>query len=218
MWFSKSEENGVGEINSLINQVTKHIPTWDKDKRSGLFRKCATGILLAAEVDSDAVNRFMNWKGDTQSRSYAKGELAAYVKQQAVLAGFESQGWRQNHHLGRATIAVDMSWCNALLPGLSDMPDNLPARFQELHQCLTKTAVAWWQNLAINTLKYGLSYVEGLPNVAKVIQTRAYEKFATVVRVAECDSMEKLHFMDAVPHLTKWKLEHVQEGYQLQLP
>ena len=210
MWFSKNEENGVGEINSLINQVTKHIPTWDKDKRSGLFRKCATGILLAAEVDSDAVNRFMNWKGDTQSRSYAKGELAAYVKQQAVLAGFESQGWRQSHHLGRATIAVDMSWCNALLPGLSDMPNNLPSRFQELHQCLTKTAVAWWQNLAINTLKYGLGYVEGLPNVAKVMQTRAYQNFATAVRVAECDSMEKLHCMNAVPHLTQWKLEHVQ--------
>ncbi|DBA77417.1 TPA: hypothetical protein ACH3X1_009249 [Trebouxia sp. C0004] len=69
MWFSKSEENGVGKINRLIKQVTKQIPTWDKDKCSGLFRKCATGILLAAEVDSDAVNRFMNWKGDTQSRS-----------------------------------------------------------------------------------------------------------------------------------------------------
>jgi len=210
MWFSKSEENGVGEINSLLNQVTKQIPTWDKDKRSGLFRKCATGTLLAAEVNSDAVNRFMNWKRDTQSRSYSKGTLAAYVKQQAVLAGFESQVWRQNHHLGRATIAVDMSWCNALLPGLSDMPDNLPARFQELHQCLTKTAVAWWQNLAINTLKYGLGYVEGLPNVAKVMQTRAYQNFATAVRVAECDSMEKLHCMGAVPHLTQWKLEHVQ--------
>ncbi len=210
MWFSKSEQNGVGEINSLINQVTKQIPTWDKDKRSGLFRKCATGILLAAEVDSDAVNLFMNWKGDTQSRSYAKGELAAYVKQQAVLAGFESQGWRQSHHLGRATIAVDMSWCNALLPGLSDMPDDLPPRFQEFHQCLTKTAVAWWQNSAINILKYGLSYVEGLPNVAKVMQTRAYQDFATAVRVAECDSMEKLHCMDAVPHLAQWKVEHVQ--------
>ena len=210
MWFSKSEENGVGEINSLLNQVTKQIPTWDKDKRSGMFRKCATGTLLAAEVKSDAVNRFMNWKRATQSRSYAKGTLAAYVKQQAVLAGFESQGWRQNHHLGRATIAVDMSWCNALLPGLSDMPDNLPARFQEFHHCLTKTAVAWWQNLAINTLKYGLGYVEGLPNVAKVMQTRAYQNFATAVRVAECDSMEKLHCMDAVPHLTQWKLEHVQ--------
>ncbi len=30
------------------------------------------------------------------------------------------------------------------------------------------------------------------------------------MRVAECDSMEKLHCMDAVPHLTQWKLEHVQ--------
>ncbi|KAL0031450.1 hypothetical protein WJX77_001117 [Trebouxia sp. C0004] len=93
---------------------------------------------------------------------------------------------------------------------LSDMPDNLPSRFQELHQCLTKIAVAWWQNLAINTLKYGLGYVEGLPNVAKVMQTRAYQNFATAVRVVECDSMEKLHCMDAVPHLTRWKLEHVQ--------
>ncbi len=210
MWFSKREENGVEKINSLLGQVTKQIHTWDKDKRSGLFQKCDTRNLLAAEVDSDAVNRFMNWKGDTQSRSYAKGELAAYVKQQAVLAGFESLGWRQNHHLGRATIAVDMSWCNALLPGLSDMPNNLPARFQEFHQCLTKTAVASWQNLAINTLKYGLSYVEGLPNVAKVMQTRAYQDFATVVRVAECDSMEKLYCMNVVPHLTQWKLEHVQ--------
>ncbi len=70
--------------------------------------------------------------------------------------------------------------------------------------------VQLWQNLAINTLKYGLSYVEGLPNVAKVMQTRAYQDFATVVRVAECDSMEKLYCMDVVPHLTQWKLEHVQ--------
>ena len=101
------------------------------------------------ETEWTGVNRFINWKGDTQSRSYAKGELAANVKQQAVLAGFESQGWRQSHHLGRAAIAVDMSCCNALIPGLIDMPDNLPARFQEFHQCLTKTAVKWWQNLAI---------------------------------------------------------------------
>ena len=82
-------------------------------------------------------------------------------------------------------MAVDMSLCNALLPGLSDMPKKLSARFQEFHQCLTKTAVAWWQNSAMNTLTYGLSYVEGLPNVAKVMQTRAYENFATAVRVAE---------------------------------
>lgn len=60
MWFSNSEQNGDREINSLINQVTKRIPMWDKDKHSGPFRKCATGILLAAEVDSDAVNSFMN--------------------------------------------------------------------------------------------------------------------------------------------------------------
>ena len=52
------------------------------------------------------------------------------------------QRWRQSHHLGRAPIAVDMSWCNALLPGLSDMPDNLPSRVQEFHHCLTKTAGA----------------------------------------------------------------------------
>lgn len=165
--FPKSEQGRVQDINSLINQVTKQISTWNKDKRSGLFRKCATGNLLAGGVDPNAVNRFMGWKGDTQSRSYAKGELAAHVDKQCW------QGlkvWRQNHHLGRATIAVDMSWCNALLPGLSDMPDDLPPRVQEFHQCLTKIAVAWWQNSAINKLKYGLGFVEGLPNVAKVLQ------------------------------------------------
>ena len=56
--------------------------------------------------------------------------------------------------------------------------------------------------LSHNTLKHGLSYVEGLPNVAKVMQTGAHENFATAVRVAQCDSMEMLHGMDAVPHLT----------------
>ena len=42
------------------------------------------------------------------------------------------------------------------------------------------------------------------------MQTGAHEQNATTVRVAECDNMEKLHCIDAVPHLTQWELEHVQ--------
>ena len=60
----------------------------------------------------------MGWKPDIQSRSYAAAVLGAHLQEQAVLAGFDNDTWRQNHHLGRGAVAACESWCDALLPGL----------------------------------------------------------------------------------------------------
>ena len=98
--------------------MTQKVPGWDKDKRIGLFRKTATGIANGAGADSDRVIRQMGWKGDTP-RSYALADLGSYLDVQAMLAGFDKDSWRQNHHLGRAAVDVDEAWYDALLPGLA---------------------------------------------------------------------------------------------------
>ncbi len=89
------------------------------------------------------------------------------------------------------------------------MPSDLPARREEVLQCIQKIAEAYWQALPINILKYGVGFVQGPPNVAKVMQTHEYDTFSTSVRQAECDSMAKLQRMDEVPHLAQWKMQQL---------
>ena len=72
-----------------MNKVSQQIPGWDKDKRTGLFRKTAAGIANGAGANSDRVNRPLGWRGDTQSRSYAVADLETYVDVQAMQAEFD---------------------------------------------------------------------------------------------------------------------------------
>ena len=102
----KTELQRVQQLAALLNKVTKGVIDWDKDKRTGLFRKTTTGIALGAGADADAVNRHMGWKPDTQSRSYAAADLGAHLHEQAVLAGFDNDAWRQKHHLGRTAVVA----------------------------------------------------------------------------------------------------------------
>ena len=149
-----TEDGQKGQITSLFEKVTKKIQGWDKDKKIGLFRKTATGIANGAGADSDRINRV----GRTQSRSYALADLGAYLDVQAMLAGFDKDCWRQNHHLGRAAVAVNEAWCDALLPGLSASSELSPRRQKVLHT-MQKLAEAYWQALPVNLLKHGMNLV-----------------------------------------------------------
>jgi len=223
IFFPNSDKTGQQRVQQLtdMNKVTKGVSGWDKDKRTGLLRKTATGIGLGAGADADGLNRHMGWKPDTQSRSYAVADLAAHLQEQAGLAGFDCHNdiWRHNHHLGRDAVAVDVSWCDTLLHGLSRLShlSNLSARRQEVLQCIQKLAQAYWQALPINILKYGMKFVQGLPNVVRIMQMPEYAFFSDKVRQAECDSMEKLQIVQEVPYLEEWNRQqphHVGEKSQ----
>ncbi|DBA81230.1 TPA: hypothetical protein ACH3X2_007043 [Trebouxia sp. C0005] len=178
-----------------------------KDKHNGLFRKTASGNALAAGAAPDEVNRYLSWQGDVQSRSYALHHSEAYINIQAVLAGFNKDSWKQNHHLGRAAVVVNESWYYALLPGLfatAELSD-LSVRRQELKNTLLNLVEAYWQALPIKVLKCDLNVVAGLPRVQEVMQTDEYASFSNRVLQAECDSMEKLQMMQEVPYLAEWQ-------------
>ncbi len=198
----RHEDGQKRQITSLMNKVTQQVPGWDKDKRTGLFRKTAAGIANGAGAESDRVNRQLGWKGDTQNRSYAVADLEAYVDVQAMQAGFDKDSWRLHHHLGRAGIAVDESWYDVLVPGLTATSE-LSIRRQEVLHSMQKLAEAYWQALPVNVLKYGMNVVAGLPSVVEVMQTDQYASFSDRVLHAECDSMQKL--MQQVPCLAEWQ-------------
>jgi len=200
----RHEDGQKRQITSLLNKVTQQIPGWDKDKRAGLFRKTAAGIASGAGADSDRVNRQMGWKGDTQSRAYAVADLEAYVDVQAMQAAFDRDSWRLHHYLGRAAIAVDKSWYDVLVPGLTTTSE-LSIRRQEVLQAHKRLTQAYWQALPINVLKYGMKIVVGLPSVVEVMQTDQYASFSVRILQAECDSMEKLQTMQEVPYLAEWQ-------------
>ena len=205
----KDERGQVRQLDGLLRNIFRQVPDWDKDKVTGLFRKGCAGNALAAGASSDGVNRHLGWKPDTQAKSYAVANLEPYMHEQAVLGGISSQAWRTSHHLLRSTVEVDSSWCNALLPGLSEMPPDLAHRTRETLECIQKIAEAYWQALPIKTLKYGQHVAKGLPGVLKVMQTPEYEDFSNHVRKAEYRSMELLQILDKVPHLVRWKQEHL---------
>lgn len=141
VFFPNTDKDEAGQkrqISSLLDEVTQHIPGWDKDKRTGLFRKTAAGIASGAGADSDQVNRQMGWKGDTQSRSCAVAYLEAYADVQAMQAGFDKDSWRLQDHLGRAAVAVDESWHDVLIPGLTTISELSVSR-QEVHALSTST-------------------------------------------------------------------------------
>ena len=192
------------QISSLLDKITQQIPGWDKDKRTGLFRKTAASLANGAGADSDRVNRQLGWKQDTQSRSYAVADLGAYIDVQAMQAGFEKNNWRLHQHLGRAAVAIDESWYDVLVPGLTTTSD-LSLRKQEVLQAHKKLVEAFWQALPVHNLKYGKEFVAGLPDVEEVMQTVEYASFSNRVLQAECDSMEKLQMMQEVPYLAKWQ-------------
>ena len=222
VFFPNTDKDSSGrtrQIESLLESVVKEIPGWDKakDKHTGLFRKTAAGNALAAGAAPDEVNRYLRWQSDVQSRFYALHHSEAYINIQAVLAGFDKNIWKQNHHLGRATVVVDKSWCDALLPGLLATPElsDLSVRRQELKDTLLKLAEAYWQALPIKVLKYDLNVVAGLPRVQEVMQTDEYASFSDSVLQAECDSMEKLHMMQEVPYLAEWQQgNYARQGSQ----
>ena len=171
---------------------------------STLFRKTAAGIANSAGADSDRVTRQLGCKGDTQSRSCALADLGAYLDVQAMLAGFDKDSWRHNHHLGRAAVTVDEAWCDALLPRLSAISELSPRRQEVLHT-MQKLAEEYWQALLVNLLKHGMNVVAGLPSVMEVMLTDEYASFSARVLQAECDSMEKLQMMQEVPYVAEWQ-------------
>ncbi|DBA65690.1 TPA: hypothetical protein ACH3X2_002742 [Trebouxia sp. C0005] len=212
VFFPNSDKDNSGrtrQIESLLESVVKEIPGWDKakDKHTGLFRKTAANNALAAGAAPDEVNRYFGWKIDVQRRFYASDHTEAGINVQAVLAGFDKDSWKQNHHLGRAALVVDKSWCDVLLPGLFATPElsGLSVRRKELKDTLLKLAEAYWQALPIKVLKYDLNVVAGLPRVQEVMQTDEYASFSDRVLEAECDSMEKLQMMQEVPYLAEWQ-------------
>lgn len=212
VFFPNSDKNNSGrtnQIESLLEKVVKQIPGWDKakDKHTGLFRKTAAGNCRAAGAAPDEVNRYFGWKIDVQNRFYASHHTEAGITIQAVLAGFDKDSWKQNHHLGRAAVDVDEAWCDALLPGLSATAklSDLSVRRKELKDTLLKLAEAYWQALPIKAVKYGLDVVAGLPRVQEVMQTNEYASFSDRVLKAECDSMEKLQMMQEVSYLAEWQ-------------
>ena len=52
-----NEDGQKRQISSLLNKITQQILGWDKDKRTGLFRKTAASLANGAGADSDRVNR-----------------------------------------------------------------------------------------------------------------------------------------------------------------
>ena len=126
---------------------------------------------------------------------------------QAMLGGVDKDSWRQKHQLGRAAVAVDEAWYDALLPGLSaiaKLPELSPKRQEVLHT-MQELAEAYWQALPVNLLKHGENVVAGLPKVVKIMQTAEYARFSDRILQAECDSMEKLQMMQEVPYLAGWQ-------------
>ena len=209
--IDRDNSGRTSQIESLLEKVVKEIPDWDKakDKHTGLFHNTAAGNARAAGAAPDEVNRYFRWNSDVQSKFYASHHTEAGINVQAVLAGFDINSWKQNHHLGRAAVDVDEAWCDALLPGLSATAkqSDLSVRRKELTDTLLKLAEAFWQALPVEKLKSGLHahVVAGLPRIQEVMQTDEYASFSDRVLQAECDSMEKLHMMHEVPYLAKWQ-------------
>ena len=52
-----------------------------------------------------------------------------------------------------------------------------------------------------------MNFVQGLPNVLKVMRLPEYALFSEKVRQAECDSMEKLQLMQDMSYLAEWNTE-----------
>ncbi|KAL0022411.1 hypothetical protein WJX77_009340 [Trebouxia sp. C0004] len=130
--------------------------------------------------------------GGTQDRNYARESLQADMKAQANASGFVKD-FRELHYLGRADIYVPEAWhSEALLPGLPVLLD------------------------AVLDLPYGKHFEncffsKQLDGVKKVMATDEYGIFATDVREAELDSMEKLGLK--VPYLKKWAQEQATLNY-----
>lgn len=116
-----------------------------------------------------------------------------------MLAGSDKDCWRQNHHLGRAAVAVNEAWCDALLPGLSASSELSPRRQEVLHT-MQKLAEAYWQALPVNLLKHGMNLVA---SVVEVMRTHEFASFPNSILQAECDSMATLQMMQIVPYLAK---------------
>ncbi len=139
------------------------------------------------------------------------------MKAQAKAAGLVKD-FRQHHYIGRADTSVPETWYNALLPGLESLLDavlNLPCGVRQTLQCIELFVQAFWQALPITTLKYGADFEKKqLGGVKEVMETGAYGIFATSVREAELDSMEKLCLK--VPYLEKWAEEQVLLSYAVQ--
>ncbi|KAL0023899.1 hypothetical protein WJX79_008283 [Trebouxia sp. C0005] len=114
-----------------------------------------------AQAEQDPFAALANLLAHEMSRSYALHHSEAYINIQAVLAGFNKDSWKQNHHLGRAAVVVNESWYYALLPGLfatAELSD-LSVRRQELKNTLLNLVEAYWQALPIKVLKCDLNVV-----------------------------------------------------------
>ena len=61
----------------MLNKVTKRVTDWDKDKRTGLFRKTTTGRALCAGADADGVNCHMGWRPDAADQTVLTSSNAA---------------------------------------------------------------------------------------------------------------------------------------------
>jgi len=181
---------------------------------TGLLRKTCVENLRAADASKAEVDFHSGWNGGTQDRNYARESLQADMKAQAKAAGFVKD-FREHHYLGRADIYVPEAWHNALLQGLQVLLDavlDLPYGVRETLQCIELFVRAFWQALPITTLKYGADFEKKqLDGVKEVMATDEYGIFATNVREAELDSMEKLGLK--VPYLKTWAQEQASLNY-----
>ena len=181
---------------------------------TGLLRKTCVETLRAADASKAEVDFYGGWNGGTQDRKYARESLQADMKAQAKAAGFVKD-FREHHYLGRADTHVPEAWHNALLPGLQALLDavlDLPCGVRETLQCIELFVQAFWQALPIKTLKYGADVEKKqLDRVQEVMATDEYGIFATNVREAELDSIEKLGLK--VPYLTTWAQEQATLNY-----
>ena len=159
--------------------------------------------MVLEQIQTESTDKWVG-RVTLQSRAYAVADLEAYIDVQAMQAAFDKDSCRLHHHLGRAAIAVDKSWYDVLVPGLTTTSE-LSIRRQEVLQAHKKLTEAYWQALPINVLKYGMKIVAGLPSVVGVMQTDQYASFSVRVLQAECDSMEKLQMMQEVPYLAEWR-------------
>ena len=209
-----SEKAQTDNISNLFNRITGQIQGWDKSKVTGLLRKTCVETLRAADASKAEVDFHGGWNGGTQDRNYARESLQADMKAQAKAAGFVKD-FREHHYLGRADIHVPEAWHNALLPGLQALLDavlDLPCEVRETLQCIELFVQAFWQALPIKRLKYGADCgKKQLDKVQEVMATDEYGIFATNVREAELDSMEKLGLK--VPYLETWAQEQATLNY-----
>ena len=168
--IDRHEDREKCQITSLLNQVNSTDPWLGQGQEDWTVSQDCCRHCQGCWHRLRQSHRQLGGKGDAQSRSCALPDLEANVDVQAMQAGLDKDSWRLHHHLGRAAIAVDKSWYDVLVPGLTATSE-LSIRRREVLHIIQKLAEAYWQALPINVLKYGMNFLADLPSVVEVMQT-----------------------------------------------